>query len=321
MYRVALLLPLALMINTRSQSTDVHIVRLPAELLIRITEFLPLADTKNLSAISNQFRRFLVPTLFRVLKATNRDKDAEELEQIVKSFGRHVKRLKFECHLAPEAPSTEEEQTEVGQGNELGDVGEEGTEGAANEQQDEHVDGHVSDADDDKEDDEIHGDGVEDLTDGEAPDDGDDNNADAEGTTGKPWDLPGFSQIAQDLLSGKHLSSLTAVTLVFCPQEEFNGYYNEGEADWGGPRDIGEGSIYIHERLETEEERLREERDYQWRKDVHMAFERLSENGLICEVDVQRLVPKVCSVWLTEEWRTLMARLKRLSIGLWGGEF
>ncbi|KAF2171379.1 hypothetical protein M409DRAFT_18495 [Zasmidium cellare ATCC 36951] len=72
---------------------------LPAELLIRVSEFLDAKDCASLSAANSSFRRFLASTVYRGLRATSLPEHAEILEQIVTKHARHIHTLHFELYL------------------------------------------------------------------------------------------------------------------------------------------------------------------------------------------------------------------------------
>lgn len=75
---------------------------LPAELLLRVGEHLDTADNRSLSSVNSQFRRFLTPTLFSSIRATNRYEDVDMIKSLVNKYARHVRRLNFELYINEE---------------------------------------------------------------------------------------------------------------------------------------------------------------------------------------------------------------------------
>ncbi|KAI0154690.1 hypothetical protein GGR57DRAFT_502440 [Xylariaceae sp. FL1272] len=75
------------------------ISNLPPELLLRVGEQLAVADCCSLSSVNSHFRRFLLPTLFKCLRANNRYEHAETFQKLVPEIATYVQRLEFDLYL------------------------------------------------------------------------------------------------------------------------------------------------------------------------------------------------------------------------------
>ncbi len=80
---------------------------LPAELLLRTTEYLPFDDVRSFSAANIQFRELVAPSLFRSVRVTNETGSCDGLSTFAENFGKHVKKITFACHLRPNADDSE----------------------------------------------------------------------------------------------------------------------------------------------------------------------------------------------------------------------
>ncbi|PPJ50696.1 hypothetical protein CBER1_07683 [Cercospora berteroae] len=101
---------------------------LPAELLLRITEYSAFDSYKSLSLANSRLHKFLEPVLFACLKVTNRKEDEDALRAVVEKHGRHVAKLNFDLHLLPdpedggslnESESTQEDEVRFPQAKRL----------------------------------------------------------------------------------------------------------------------------------------------------------------------------------------------------------
>ncbi|KAI1264351.1 hypothetical protein F5Y18DRAFT_427973 [Xylariaceae sp. FL1019] len=90
------------------------ISRLPAELLLRVGEQLAVAECRSLSSVNSQFRQFLLPTLFKGLRANNRYQHAGILEKLVPAIATYVQRLNFDLYLSE---GTEEDEADEENGD------------------------------------------------------------------------------------------------------------------------------------------------------------------------------------------------------------
>jgi hypothetical protein len=75
---------------------------LPAELLLRITEYSAFDSYKTLSLANSRLHKFLEPVLFACLKVTNRREHEDVLTTVIEKYGRHVAKLNFDLHLLPD---------------------------------------------------------------------------------------------------------------------------------------------------------------------------------------------------------------------------
>ena len=92
---------------------------LPDELLLRITEYFTFDALKSFSVVNSRCRKFLEPSLFKTIKATNREEDSTIIQTVIQKYGRHVEQLSFEIHLTP---IDEDNDSLYDVGNEPGDV-------------------------------------------------------------------------------------------------------------------------------------------------------------------------------------------------------
>lgn len=102
------------------------LLELPAELLLRITEYSAFGSYKSLSLANSRLHKFLEPVLFTCLKVTNRKEDEDILKTVIENYGRHVVKLDFDLHLLPdlddggslnENESTQDDEVKVSQPN------------------------------------------------------------------------------------------------------------------------------------------------------------------------------------------------------------
>ncbi|PIA94465.1 hypothetical protein CB0940_08924 [Cercospora beticola] len=75
---------------------------LPAELLLRVTEYSTFDSYKSLSLTNSRLHKFLEPVLFACLKVINRKEDEDVLKAVIEKYGRHVAKLNFDLHLLPD---------------------------------------------------------------------------------------------------------------------------------------------------------------------------------------------------------------------------
>lgn len=81
-----------------------------ADVLDKITDRLACADYKSLSLTSSQFRKFLVPTLFRTITVSIDSDRTEELSLLCDKYGRYVEQLCLQCHLHPNVQDIGDEE-------------------------------------------------------------------------------------------------------------------------------------------------------------------------------------------------------------------
>ncbi|KAF2213843.1 hypothetical protein CERZMDRAFT_95873 [Cercospora zeae-maydis SCOH1-5] len=77
------------------------LLQLPAELLIRITEYSTLNCCKSLSLANARLHKFLEPIVFTCLQVSNHVKDEDSLRAVLHKYGRCVAKLSFVLRLLP----------------------------------------------------------------------------------------------------------------------------------------------------------------------------------------------------------------------------
>lgn len=221
--------------------------KLPAELIGRIRQVLPLRDRLNFSLTSSRYRRYLIPYLYSKIRITNLEEDEDLRANFISKYGQYTRELWFQCYLFPNAD--DDSLLRVG-------------------------------------------------------DDSDDKAPEAE----KAKNV--IPEYVAKILRGDILPRITNITVEFKPEDDFG---QEGWAD-------SEGSIYMHDEAENDEEIPNIELRWSWRSLMARVWEHIAWNFKIKELGIVSLPPKNTSTWLMPHWKAFLGRLDSLSVELWGGD-
>ncbi|KAJ1551432.1 hypothetical protein HK405_014527 [Cladochytrium tenue] len=270
--------------------------QLPHDVLLSITSFLPIArDRAALGSACASLRSAMEKSLFSCVRCSSETTDADAM-LLASRFGRHVRRLRFECLILGNAlvkynyneDDDEDDDDDIYYNN--------------NEDDNDKEDDNDNDNDNDNEDD-------SDNEDDNDNDNEDDNDIDEDDSGGNPEKV--FRKIQDTnyarstqldttvaaLLRGELLPNMNSLVVVFSahwPRSDYVSWY----------------------RSETWDNAAEAEEVFQWRRLVASMWRNIAANPFIRSLEIVSLPPIRNTAWADAAWPSFVGRLERLSIGI-----